>query len=77
LRKEEAAVEEKVVRLEEEKTAREKELCEPETCKIPGRIKLLNQELRTISLELEDLYDHWHSLSQELEDIESANFDEG
>jgi ATP-binding cassette subfamily F protein 3 len=72
LKKEAAAVEEKVIRLEEEKTAMEKELCEPETNKSPGRIKLLNQELRTLTRELEGLYDCWHSLVQQMEDTDTA-----
>jgi ATP-binding cassette subfamily F protein 3 len=62
-------VETQVHQLESEKAAREKELCEPETCKSPGRIKLLNQELKTLIGELEGLYENWHGLAQQLEEI--------
>ncbi len=73
LKKKVSAVEEKAIRLEEEKAAKEKELCEPEVCKAPGKIKELNQELKMISRELEGLYEQWHNLTQELEDLDSAN----
>ncbi len=72
LKKKVTLVETQVHHLESEKAAREQELCEPETCKSPGRIKLLNQELRTLTRELEDLYENWHGLAQELEEIVEA-----
>jgi ATP-binding cassette, subfamily F, member 3 len=70
------SVEEKVNLLETEKAAKEKELCEPEVCKTPGKIKELNQELRFISRELEKLYEHWHNLAQQWEEMETAGFDD-
>jgi ATP-binding cassette subfamily F protein 3 len=72
LKKKVTQVETQVHRIESEKAAREKELCEPETCKSPGRIKLLNQELRSLSRELEGLYENWHGLAQQLEEIVEA-----
>lgn len=73
LRREAAAVEEKVVRLEEEKTEMEKEICEPSTRKIAGRIKLLNERLKTVSRELEELYENWDNLTRQLEDIDETS----
>ena len=72
LKKQVLELETQVHQRETERTAREKELCEPETCKSPGRIKLLNQELRTLSRELEGLYENWHDLAQQLEEIVEA-----
>jgi ATP-binding cassette subfamily F protein 3 len=72
LKKKVTQLETQVHRIESEKAAREKELCEPETCKSPGRIKLLNQELRSLSRELEGLYENWHGLAQQLEEIVEA-----
>jgi ATP-binding cassette subfamily F protein 3 len=72
-RREAAAVEEKVVRLEEEKTEMEKEICEPSTRKIAGRIKLLNERLKTVSRELEELYENWDNLTRQLEDIDETS----
>ncbi len=72
LKKKVAALEERVSALEEGKAAREKELCSPEAGRTPGKIKLLNQELRAISQELEELYNDWHGLSQQLEELDTA-----
>lgn len=72
LQKKVSLLEENVHRLENKKAAKEMELCEPSTCRVPGKIKLLNQELRAISRDLEGLYDHWHSLVQQLENIDTA-----
>ena len=72
LKKKVTQLETQVHQMESEKAVREKELCEPETCKSPGRIKLLNQELRTLTRELEGLYENWHGLAQQLEEIVEA-----
>ena len=72
LKKKVTQLETQVHQMESEKAVREKELCEPETCKSPGRIKLLNQELRSLSRELEGLYENWHGLAQQLEEIVEA-----
>ena len=47
-------------------------LCEPEIYRDPERIKLLNQELRTISTELEDLYYTWNDLTVRIEALEES-----
>jgi ATP-binding cassette subfamily F protein 3 len=72
LKKKVTQLETQVHQMESEKAVREQELCEPETCKSPGRIKLLNQELRTLTRELEGLYENWHGLAQQLEEIVEA-----
>jgi len=72
LRKEVTALEAQVHRLEKEKAAREMELCAPETCRAPERIKALNQELRAISRELEGSYENWHRLAEQLESLETS-----
>ena len=76
LKKKVLVVEEKVNRLEGEKAAKEQELCNPEVCKAPGKIRTLNHELRTISRELEGLYENWHGLAQQLDDIDTADVDD-
>lgn len=68
--KEVSAMEAEAQRLEEDKAACEMELCEPETSRNPGRIKNLNQELQALARKLEALYERWHQLAEELEDIE-------
>jgi len=72
LKKKIAALEERVGFLEGQKADKEKELCEPAVCRMPGKIKTLNQELKVLSQELHGLYDEWHGLAQELERIDSA-----
>ncbi|HLA29354.1 MAG TPA: ABC-F family ATP-binding cassette domain-containing protein [Syntrophales bacterium] len=76
LKKKVSAVEEKVNRLEREKIVKEQELCAPEVCRAPGKIKTLNRELMTISRELEELYENWHGLAQQLDDIDTADVDD-
>jgi len=76
LKKKVSAVEEKVNRLEGEKAAKEQELCDPEICKGAGKIRTLNQELKMISHELEGLYENWHGLSQQLDDVDTADDDD-
>ncbi len=65
------ALEERVNWLEQEKAARESELCKPEVCRTPEKIKLLNKELVAISQELKVLYDDWHGLARQLEELDS------
>jgi ATP-binding cassette subfamily F protein 3 len=72
LKKKVSEMEETVHRLETEKAVREKELCDPEACRVPGKIKTLSQELGVISRELEELYESWHRLAQELEALDAG-----
>jgi ATP-binding cassette, subfamily F, member 3 len=72
LKKKVAVLEERVGLLEGERAAREQELCKPEVCRLPGKIKLLNQELIALSQELNGLYHEWHNLAEELEGIDAA-----
>ena len=56
--------------------ARQKEgeavLCEPDIYREPERIKHLTQELKAISVELEDLYYAWNDLTLRLEALEDS-----
>jgi ATP-binding cassette, subfamily F, member 3 len=72
LKKKAASLEEKVRLLEGEKAVREKQLCDPDICRMPGKIKTLSQELKAISLELEGLYEGWHNLEQQMEELATA-----
>ena len=72
LKKKVTALEERVNWLEQEKAARESELCKPEVCRAPEKIKLLNKELVAISQELKVLYDDWHGLARQLEELDSV-----
>lgn len=67
------AVENRIADLENNKSASELLLCEPDIHKDPVRIKVLDKELKDISSELEDLYDDWRQLSMQLESIEQSN----
>ena len=74
LKKKVSVLEEKINRLELDKTIKEQELCAPEVCRAPGKIKTLNQELGMISRELKGLYENWHSLAQQLDDVDIERF---
>jgi ATP-binding cassette subfamily F protein 3 len=64
--------EERIALLEARQREGEAALCEPDIYRDPERIKSLNQELKTISGELEDLYYAWNDLSLRLEAIEDS-----
>jgi ATP-binding cassette subfamily F protein 3 len=65
-------IEERIALLEAKKKEGEAALCEPDIYRDPERIKHLNQELKVISVELEDLYYAWNDLSLRLEAIEES-----
>ncbi len=67
-----AKTEERIALLEARQREGETALCEPDIYRDPERIKSLNQELKTISGELEDLYYDWNDLTLRLEAIEEA-----
>jgi ATP-binding cassette, subfamily F, member 3 len=64
--------EKRITLLEVKQKENELILCEPEIYREPERIKLLNQELRAISTELEDLYYAWNDLTVRIEALEES-----
>jgi ATP-binding cassette, subfamily F, member 3 len=64
--------EKRIALLEAKQKENELILCEPEIYREPERIKLLNQELRAISTELEDLYYAWNDLTVKIESLEES-----
>jgi ATP-binding cassette subfamily F protein 3 len=64
--------EERIAALEIKQKGDELILCEPEIYKEPERIKQINQEMKAISAELEDLYYNWNDLSLRLEALEES-----
>jgi len=64
--------EEQIALLEAKKKEAEETLCEPEIYRDPDRIRYLNQELTSVSAELEDLYYAWNDLNLRLEAIEDS-----
>jgi ATP-binding cassette subfamily F protein 3 len=73
LKKELAAVEEKIARLEAGKAAGEQALCDPETHRDPVKIKELAMELKTVENDLEQAYHLWTELSCKLEEETPAS----
>ena len=69
LRRQLTETEERIALLEAKQKENELILCEPEIYREPERIKLLNQELRSISTELEDLYYTWNDLTLKIESL--------
>jgi len=67
-----AKIEERIALLETQKKEGETVLCAPDIYHDPERIKQLNQELKAISAELEDLYYAWNDLSLRLEAMEDS-----
>ncbi|MCL5808668.1 MAG: ABC-F family ATP-binding cassette domain-containing protein [Deltaproteobacteria bacterium] len=67
-----AKTEERIALLETQQREGEAALCEPDIYRDPERIKQLNQELKAISAELEDLYYAWNDLTLRLEAIEES-----
>jgi len=72
LREKLAATEERIAALETRQKEAEQILCEPEIYKEPERIKPLNQELKAIAAELEDLYYQWNDMTLRLEALEGS-----
>jgi len=71
LKKELAAVEEKIARLEARKTASEKSLCDPQTHRDSVKIKELQIDLKAVENELENAYHLWTELTGKLEETDS------
>jgi ATP-binding cassette subfamily F protein 3 len=72
LKRDLTATEERIALLEAQKTEAEGVLCEPDIYRDPDRIRQLNQELTSVSAELEDLYYAWNDLSLRLEAMENS-----
>lgn len=71
LKKELAAVEEKIARLEARKAANEKSLCDPQTHRDSVKIKELQIDLKAVENELETAYHLWTELTGKLEETDS------
>lgn len=69
LKKEMAALEESIARLEAKKAEHEALLCAPDIHKEPHRIKQLNNELADLARELEGLYTAWDRITAEMETV--------
>ncbi|MHB9097249.1 MAG: ABC-F family ATP-binding cassette domain-containing protein [Syntrophales bacterium] len=72
LKRELVATEERIASLESKKKENELILCEPGIYREPERIRQLDQELKAISGELEDLYYQWNDLTLRLETLEES-----
>jgi ATP-binding cassette, subfamily F, member 3 len=72
LKRDLTTTEERIALLEAKKREAEGILCEPDIYRNPDRIRYLNQELTSVSAELEDLYYAWNNLSLRLETIEDS-----
>jgi ATP-binding cassette subfamily F protein 3 len=72
LKRDLAATEDRIALLEAKKKEAEGVLCEPDIYRDPDRIRQLNQELTSVSAELEDLYYGWNDLSLRLEAMEDS-----
>jgi ATP-binding cassette subfamily F protein 3 len=72
LKRELAETEERISLLETSRKENELILCEPEIYRDPERIRQLNQELGTITTELEDLYYAWNDLTVKIEALEES-----
>jgi len=72
LKRDLTTTEERIALLEAKKKEAEGVLCEPDIYRDPDRIRRFNQELTTISAELEDLYYAWNDLSLRLEAMEDS-----
>jgi ATP-binding cassette subfamily F protein 3 len=72
LREKLTAAEKRIAALEAKQKGDELILCEPEIYKEPERIKQLNQEMKAITAELEDLYYQWNDLTLRIEALEES-----
>lgn len=68
IKKELAAVEDKIAKLEARKSAAEQALCDPQTHKDAAKIKDLQIDLKAVENDLEQAYNHWTELSCKLEE---------
>ena len=66
------ATEKRITLLEAKKKESEEVLCEPGIYRDPERMRRLNQELKDVSVGLEDLYYAWNDLSLKLEALEDS-----
>jgi ATP-binding cassette, subfamily F, member 3 len=73
LKKELAAVEEKIAKLEARKAEHEKSLCDPQTHRDAVKIKALQIDLKACENELEASYPIWTEISCKLEEETPAN----
>jgi ATP-binding cassette subfamily F protein 3 len=73
MKKELAAVENRIGMLEEKKSRHEAALCDPQTHKDVNQMKNLNMELKYINCELEEAYNSWTELNSELEKMDEMN----
>ncbi len=72
LRKEFSEVEERIGALEKEREARDALLCDPGVLRNGERARLLHGERKRIQATLEDLYERWSALGQQLESLSAA-----
>jgi ATP-binding cassette, subfamily F, member 3 len=72
LRQKLTATEERISALEAKQTENELILCGPEIYKEPERIRQIDQELKAIAAELEDLYYTWNDLTLKMEALEES-----
>lgn len=72
LRKELAALEAEIFRLEEQQAQNEALLCDPDTLRNSPRVRQLNRELAAITAELTKLYVSWDDLGERLEQLATA-----
>jgi ATP-binding cassette subfamily F protein 3 len=72
LKRDLTTTEERITLVEAKKKEAEGVLCEPDIYRDPDRIRQLNQELTSVSTELEDLYYAWNDLSLRLEALEDS-----
>lgn len=60
------AIEQTIVALEQKKADEEAILCDPQTHKRPDIVKTLTLSLKTVTTDLENLYEEWHRLDVEM-----------
>jgi ATP-binding cassette, subfamily F, member 3 len=72
LKRDLTATEERIALLEAKKREDEEVLCGPDIYRDPDRIRQLNQELTSVSTELEDLYYRWNDLTLRIEALEES-----
>ena len=72
LRQKLTAAEERIAALEARQKENELILCGPEIYKEPDRIRQIDQELKAIAAELEDLYYTWNDLTLKMEALEES-----
>lgn len=72
LKKEFSEVEERIGALEKEREARDALLCDPGVLRNGERARLLHGERKRIQAALEELYERWSALDQQLESLSAA-----